>query len=849
MKNYGLALKNLREYFGLTQREIADKIGVSNHAVSKWENGVNQPDVDTLRALCAAFGVSMEQFFRIAAGESVERVLGVMRVKEEVAYTARYEENEEKTGAGTQTTEIPFKMPWWIVALISVLIIALTVGIILLSLGAKGDTLPSSSIESSESVTENENSSSEEVLAGDTYEIRYYVNGGLYKTQRVEKGSSAPTITAEQYGYTFQGWYTDESGKTPFDFTNITSAQSNAYALFTPISYTVEFINSDNGDRFTMSLTYGQAWTFPMNVFTKDEYILVGWSTGDKTYSVGADGVFLAKKEGDRVVLTAVWQPALEYDYKVYFTTDWGEYVATEHYRYVDTWTVSQCFLEKIGYTFAYWECNGQRYDPGYIFSAKEGTEYHFVARYTQNRFYIHYKYGNVYEKTITYLYDGENFLRSDALDGARDGYYVSAWIIDGVTYGANEFIGNLSAVDGAVFVATPIWELGTPTNYTFWFESGYDGAVWNGSISIPVGGSFTLPDAYGERAGYEFAGWLHLPSYTIYKAGDKFTLYDTREVGNFVAQWKPLPDPEKNYEVRFVREDGMVLGVERREFGEVWSFSQELTLKGYTFDYWLCNGKEYRGGENFSATEGAEYVFVAHYKPNTFYIEYRTEDYVPLTHRVTYLYDGNNYLRADALDGWKDGYYVSGWTINGQVYTADAFVGNLTDKKGEIIYAYPIWSQGTAGSYTLYFGGYTEGYWETAIIVNVGNMVIMPTCHETRKGYIFAGWKHKDTKEVYQEGDIFAFSEAYLGKVFEATWKPITFTIVYQSDDPQKTETKVYEYDRINALDSVGWNKNGYILDGWEIDGVVYSLGSRMDTFTHIDGKVFYAKAVWRKL
>ena len=51
MENYGLALKVLRLHFKYTQREIADKVGVSNHAVSKWENGINQPDISTLRLI------------------------------------------------------------------------------------------------------------------------------------------------------------------------------------------------------------------------------------------------------------------------------------------------------------------------------------------------------------------------------------------------------------------------------------------------------------------------------------------------------------------------------------------------------------------------------------------------------------------------------------------------------------------------------------------------------------------------------------------------------------------------------------------------------------------------------
>ena len=74
MNNYGLALKILRKRFSLTQSELAEKIGVSNHAVSKWENGINQPDVSILQSICALFNVTMDDFLRLASGESEESV-------------------------------------------------------------------------------------------------------------------------------------------------------------------------------------------------------------------------------------------------------------------------------------------------------------------------------------------------------------------------------------------------------------------------------------------------------------------------------------------------------------------------------------------------------------------------------------------------------------------------------------------------------------------------------------------------------------------------------------------------------------------------------------------------------
>ena len=45
-------IQHLRKAAGLTQKELADKLGVSFQAVSKWENGDALPDTGLLLALC-----------------------------------------------------------------------------------------------------------------------------------------------------------------------------------------------------------------------------------------------------------------------------------------------------------------------------------------------------------------------------------------------------------------------------------------------------------------------------------------------------------------------------------------------------------------------------------------------------------------------------------------------------------------------------------------------------------------------------------------------------------------------------------------------------------------------------
>ena len=55
----GAAVKRLREARGLTQAELAEKIGVSSKTVSKWETAKCLPDITLLQPLAQALGISV----------------------------------------------------------------------------------------------------------------------------------------------------------------------------------------------------------------------------------------------------------------------------------------------------------------------------------------------------------------------------------------------------------------------------------------------------------------------------------------------------------------------------------------------------------------------------------------------------------------------------------------------------------------------------------------------------------------------------------------------------------------------------------------------------------------------
>jgi len=74
MTQHGLGehLAQLRKKQGLTQREVADALHVSNKTVSKWERGTTSPDISLLPAMADYFAVSCDDLLRDTAPKTAE---------------------------------------------------------------------------------------------------------------------------------------------------------------------------------------------------------------------------------------------------------------------------------------------------------------------------------------------------------------------------------------------------------------------------------------------------------------------------------------------------------------------------------------------------------------------------------------------------------------------------------------------------------------------------------------------------------------------------------------------------------------------------------------------------------
>ena len=69
---FGNRLLQLRKRAGLSQAQLGEKLGVSNKAVSKWENGRAKPGLDTVRSLANVLSVSVDSL--LAPEETEKRI-------------------------------------------------------------------------------------------------------------------------------------------------------------------------------------------------------------------------------------------------------------------------------------------------------------------------------------------------------------------------------------------------------------------------------------------------------------------------------------------------------------------------------------------------------------------------------------------------------------------------------------------------------------------------------------------------------------------------------------------------------------------------------------------------------
>lgn len=89
----GKYIAGKRKALGMTQRQLAEQLGMSDKSVSKWERGVCLPDVSLYSELCKILGISMNEFL---AGEDIAREDIIQKSEENIIGVATESKQKQK---------------------------------------------------------------------------------------------------------------------------------------------------------------------------------------------------------------------------------------------------------------------------------------------------------------------------------------------------------------------------------------------------------------------------------------------------------------------------------------------------------------------------------------------------------------------------------------------------------------------------------------------------------------------------------------------------------------------------------------------------------------------------------
>ncbi|MCH5189325.1 MAG: helix-turn-helix transcriptional regulator [Oscillospiraceae bacterium] len=89
----GMFIASLRKEKGLTQAALAEKLNITDRAVSKWERGISLPDSSTMLPLCEILGINVNE---LLTGERIDMENYNKKAEEIILEMTRMKEQRDK---------------------------------------------------------------------------------------------------------------------------------------------------------------------------------------------------------------------------------------------------------------------------------------------------------------------------------------------------------------------------------------------------------------------------------------------------------------------------------------------------------------------------------------------------------------------------------------------------------------------------------------------------------------------------------------------------------------------------------------------------------------------------------
>ena len=176
-------------------------------------------------------------------------------------------------------------------------------------------------------------------------------------------------------GYTFIGWYTDDTYDTEFDFTQPITGNTTVYAKWTAKDYEVSFITEHGKTPTSQNVPYNKTATNPGEL-TAEGYTFDGWYADD-IYSTEFD---FTQPITSNTTVYAKWTAK---DYEVRFITEHGDAPASQNVKYNGT-ADDPGKLSAEGYTFDDWYTD-ETYKTKFDFSTPITGDTKVYAKWEKN--------------------------------------------------------------------------------------------------------------------------------------------------------------------------------------------------------------------------------------------------------------------------------------------------------------------------------------------------------------------------------------------------------------------------------------------------------------------------------
>ncbi|MDE6029508.1 MAG: trypsin-like peptidase domain-containing protein [Clostridiales bacterium] len=814
MKNYGKAIKTLRKTANMTQAQLAEKLNVTPQTVSKWENGVNMPDIDGVENMCAVFAVSMDEFMRLADDSAPTPSQSIPTPQPHVATPPNQATAAAQTLSASTAVKSKRLKPIYI-TVISVMAAIIAFAAVLVPILVSRKNTPK---------------------ALSANEIYQKVNPSVFY---IEVETQNDTVGGS-------GFFINSTGTAVTNFHVVDGLKSAKVTLSNGQTYVVDKILGVDNVR-DVALIHVAVPSSKSVTFANSD----GVKTGDKVYAIGFPQSFILGIQDSTLTEGLVSKSSYSIDGVNYIqstvniTHGNSGGVLVDVYGRVVGMTTAGIDVGNIDYMNLSVPSNTVKGVKSNVnlsvtdYYVQAGVRYE-VKYYVDDSLYAIRNVSPLFEKIppLKPTLNGAEFLGWYADSSFQTPFdFTQSPTSDVSLYGKIKYTGIVFKFSGG---------------------SGSTGKMQD--ISANVGEELIFPDNEFERTGYLFSGWSF--DGKIYYADDTIPVPDSSPVQTVTANWTPIV-----YNVIYKYENTTT---EPESYAYDKSFvlkNSIFTRTGYKQTGWVHNDKTYGLGadvKKLTAKNGDTIELIPKWEAIKFTIKVLFNDPEIMFNGVKYgTNTGTTYKYYDCIYGvdpfngttpTRVPFAFDGWHIylnDGTVINCDIeYAGTI---EGCTIYAEPTW---VSGDYTLQLG---RDFFEVEL--SGKQRYTLPLVAELglaqfNPGKRFVGWKNFDSNPqiTYADGETVSdlmFDGYYKGtKVFVRLfdmWEYVNYTIKFDGNGGNGTMQDVScVYDTALTLPQNNFVKIGYSFVGWEYGDDVYADKSKVKNLTTTDGEQIIFKAKW---